>query len=84
MRFILFDSVIAKQCHIRQGWIRRQRRRVFPGVLHLLLRTTISAINISGLALTTSPEFASLEARSIYSPRYLQSSRASAIIAARF
>jgi len=24
MRFILFDSVLAKECHIRQGWIRRQ------------------------------------------------------------
>jgi len=24
IRFILFDSVIAKQCHIRQGWQRRQ------------------------------------------------------------
>jgi len=24
MRFILFDSVVAKECHIRQGWGRRQ------------------------------------------------------------
>ena len=24
MRFILFDSVLAKECHIREGWIRRQ------------------------------------------------------------
>jgi len=24
MRFILFDSVLTKQCHIRQGWSRRQ------------------------------------------------------------
>jgi hypothetical protein len=24
MRFILFDSVLAKQCHIREGWSRRQ------------------------------------------------------------
>jgi hypothetical protein len=24
MRFVLFDSVIAKECHIRQGWGRRQ------------------------------------------------------------
>ncbi len=24
MRFILFDSVLAKECHIRQGWDRRQ------------------------------------------------------------
>jgi hypothetical protein len=25
MRFILFDSVVAKECHIRRGWNRRQR-----------------------------------------------------------
>jgi hypothetical protein len=24
MRFVLFDSVIAKECHIRQAWVRRQ------------------------------------------------------------
>ena len=24
MRFILFDSILAKECHIRQGWNRRQ------------------------------------------------------------
>ncbi len=24
MRFILFDSVLTKECHIRQGWMRRQ------------------------------------------------------------
>lgn len=24
MRFILFDSVLAKECHIRDGWMRRQ------------------------------------------------------------
>jgi len=24
MRFILFDSVIAKECHIRQGWVRHR------------------------------------------------------------
>ena len=24
MRFVLFDSVLAKECHIRQGWNRRQ------------------------------------------------------------
>jgi hypothetical protein len=24
MRFILFDSVLAKECHIREGWARRQ------------------------------------------------------------
>lgn len=31
MRFILFDSVVAKECHVRQGWVRRRRhgRRYF-------------------------------------------------------
>jgi hypothetical protein len=24
MRFVLFDSILAKECHIRQGWSRRQ------------------------------------------------------------
>ena len=24
MRFVLFDSVLTKECHIRQGWMRRQ------------------------------------------------------------
>jgi hypothetical protein len=25
MRFVLFDSILAKECHIRQGWFRRQQ-----------------------------------------------------------
>ena len=31
MRFVLFDSVVAKECHIGQSWIRRQGpgRRLF-------------------------------------------------------
>jgi hypothetical protein len=39
MRFVLFDSVIAKDCHIRQGWSRRQgpgRRYFFWQILFLL------------------------------------------------
>jgi hypothetical protein len=28
MRFVLFDSVIAKECHIRESWVRRQA----PGI----------------------------------------------------
>jgi hypothetical protein len=28
MRFVLFDTVIAKECHIRQAWVRRQE----PGI----------------------------------------------------
>jgi hypothetical protein len=26
MRFILFDSIVAKECHIRKGWARRRRQ----------------------------------------------------------
>jgi hypothetical protein len=32
MRFILFDSVLAKECHITEGWIRRQA----PGFRYFL------------------------------------------------
>ena len=32
MRFVLFDSVLAKECHIRQGWNRRQG----PGARYFL------------------------------------------------
>jgi len=32
MRFILFDSVLAKECHIREGW----RRRLEPGWRYFL------------------------------------------------
>jgi hypothetical protein len=39
MRFILFDSIIAKECHIRQGWVRRRHngRRFFLWQLVLTL-----------------------------------------------
>jgi hypothetical protein len=36
MRFILFDSILAKQCHIRQGWSRRQGPGWRYFVWHLL------------------------------------------------
>ncbi|MFZ0771415.1 MAG: hypothetical protein WCA49_21110 [Candidatus Sulfotelmatobacter sp.] len=41
MRFVLFDSVIAKECHIRQGWSRRQSEgwRYFLWHLLFLLAT---------------------------------------------
>jgi hypothetical protein len=31
MRFVLFDSVVAGECHVRKGWVRRRRhgRRLF-------------------------------------------------------
>lgn len=41
MRFVLFDSVIVKECHIRQGWSRRQSEgwRYFLWQLLYLLAT---------------------------------------------
>lgn len=37
MRFILFDSVVAKECHIRQGWIRRRQQGLGYFVWQILL-----------------------------------------------
>ncbi len=37
MRFVLFDSVVAKECHIGAGWKRRQR----PGVRYFLWKIAI-------------------------------------------
>src|SRR5208337_3901938 len=39
MRFILFDSIIAKECHIRRGWARRRYHglRFFVWQLSLML-----------------------------------------------
>jgi hypothetical protein len=37
MRFILFDSIIAKECHIRQGWARRGRQGLRLFVWQILL-----------------------------------------------
>jgi len=37
MRFILFDSIVAKQCHIRQGWVRNTGRGLRLFVWQLLL-----------------------------------------------
>ncbi len=40
MRFILFDSVLAKECHIRQGWNRRQE----PGFRYFLWKLLYSLV----------------------------------------
>jgi hypothetical protein len=37
MRFILFDSIVSKQCHIRQGWVRNTGRGLRLFVWQLLL-----------------------------------------------
>jgi hypothetical protein len=45
MRFILFDSVMAKQCHIRQGWSRRQG----PGLRYFLWKLGYLLVTLGGL-----------------------------------
>lgn len=47
MRFILFDSVLAKECHIRQGWSRRQT----PGWKYFLWQLSFSLVTLVGLAI---------------------------------
>ncbi len=53
MRFVLFDSVVAKECRIREGWIRRQE----PGLRYFLwkvlftLATFVVLIVLIGLPL---------------------------------
>jgi hypothetical protein len=44
MRFILFDSVIAKECHIRQGWMRRQS----PGWRYFLWKLVYTFATLGG------------------------------------
>jgi hypothetical protein len=45
MRFILFDSVLAKECHIRQGWNRRQG----PGWRYFLWQFAYMLATFGGL-----------------------------------
>jgi len=47
MRFILFDSVVAKQCEIRQGW----RRRQAPGWKYFLWQLGFMFATIGGFVL---------------------------------
>ena len=51
MRFILFDSVLAKECHIRQGWNRRQGPgwSYFLWQLGLMLATLAGATVLLGI-----------------------------------
>ena len=51
MRFILFDSVLTKECHIRQGWIRRQGPgwSYFLWQLGLMLATLAAATVLLGI-----------------------------------
>jgi hypothetical protein len=53
MRFILFDSVLAKECHIREGWSRRQEPgwRYFIWKLLFTLATLGAALVVVGIPL---------------------------------
>jgi hypothetical protein len=45
MRFILFDSIVARECHIRQGWARRKG----PGFRLFLWRLLFSLATLAAL-----------------------------------
>jgi len=45
MRFILFDSVLAKECRIRAGWSRRQG----PGLLYFFWKILYTVVSLAGL-----------------------------------
>jgi len=53
MRFILFDSVVAKECHIREGWSQRQGPgwRYFIWKLLYLLVTFGTMVVLAGIPL---------------------------------
>jgi hypothetical protein len=53
MRFILFDSVVARECHIRQRWARRKRPgfRLFLWELLLMLATLAALLIVIGIPL---------------------------------
>ena len=53
MRFILFDSIIAKECHIRKGWVRRRRpgRRLFVWQILVMLATFAAFLILIGIPL---------------------------------
>jgi hypothetical protein len=47
MRFILFDSIVSRECHIRQGWSRRQG----PGYKLFLWQLLLMAATFAALAI---------------------------------
>ena len=53
MRFILFDSIVAKECHIRQGWVRRRYHglRFFVWQLSLMLVSFAAFVLLIGIPL---------------------------------
>ncbi|GAC1661510.1 MAG: hypothetical protein NVS9B4_13860 [Candidatus Acidiferrum sp.] len=59
MRFILFDSVVAKECHVRQGWVRRrhQGRRLVVWQILVMLATFSALIVLVGIPLAAAWAF---------------------------
>jgi len=53
MRFILFDSIVAKECHIRQGWVRRRHHglRFFVWQILLMLVSFAACVLLIGIPL---------------------------------
>jgi hypothetical protein len=53
MRFILFDSIITRECHIRQGWVRRQSQgyRLFVWQMLLMLASFAGFLVVFGFPL---------------------------------
>jgi hypothetical protein len=47
MRFVLFDSVIARECHIRRFW----RQRTEPGLLYFVWQLVLGVISLAGVAI---------------------------------
>ncbi len=53
MRILLFDSIVDKECHVRQGWVRRRRpgRRLFVWQLLLMLASLAAMCILIGIPL---------------------------------
>ncbi len=53
MRFILFDSIVARECHIRAGWTRRKEPgfRLFVWRLWFMLATLVALLLVVGIPL---------------------------------
>src|SRR5258708_23102679 len=51
MRFILFDSIVARECHIREGWARREREghRLFVWQMILMLLSLLLFVILIGI-----------------------------------
>ncbi len=51
MRFVLFDSIIARECHVRQGWRRRKREgfRLFLWQICLMLISLATVLIVLGV-----------------------------------